>query len=100
MTILGCRQGGVPRCRTAGGALSNDGPFGLMDPIICYSTQKPLSAFDFVYARTQNPESCICSDGIAPVCSGTRAPALCHDGSKPDRNLTRLPAYMESCRPL
>ena len=67
MTMMGCKQGGVPRCR-AGGIISNDGPFGLMDPMMCSSTKEPLSAFDFVSARTQSTPSCICSDGHHPVC--------------------------------
>ena len=96
MTILGCVQGGMPRCRL-NGKISDDGPFGMMDPLVCQRPEKTLSAFDFISARSGGSQSCVCPSGFMPVCKNTNRLSLCPDGTVANRTLTRLPPYLEAC---
>ena len=52
-TLLGCKNGGMPRCRGLNGLISNNGPFGMMDPLVCQNPEKSLTAFDFIAAKTK-----------------------------------------------
>lgn len=98
LTLLGCKNGGMPRCRSDKGEISNDGPFGMMDPLVCQNPEKPLTAFDFIAAKTSGSKKCVCQSGYMPVCSKTYLPGMCPDGSLTNRTLTRLPFYLELCK--
>ena len=53
VTSLGCKNGGIPRCRV-NGQVTNDGPFGAMDPLSCTNPNKKLAEWDFISARTDS----------------------------------------------
>lgn len=94
MTNFGCENGGVPRCRQTG-SVSNDGPFGAMDPIFCQSRR--LTEWDFIKAKVDDEPKCICKNGVFPLCSATGGVPTCPDGSRANRDLTKLPPFLGLC---
>lgn len=97
MTNFGCKNGGVPRCRI-NGQVSNDGPFGMMDPLYCQAPLKQLSEWDFIVARTEDKPQCICKNGVFPSCmQDSVVKPLCPDGDRADRSLAKLPPFFDEC---
>ncbi len=97
MTNFGCVNGGVPRCRV-NNEVSNDGPFGAMDPLSCQGPTKQLNEWDFIVARTAEKPACICPSGLFPVCTATGNKPRCPDGELAQRSLTNLPDFLELCK--
>ena len=114
MDNLGCVKGGIPRCRVKGpdsqpwpGKVSDKGPFGLMDPLVCLrrdGSTRNLNPLDFIKAHYQSEDgtkvsACICGSGRFPLCEDGSGPT-CPDGSRPLRSITLLPPFLDKCDPI
>ena len=98
MRVLGCQNGGVPRCREDGDPANpalNDGPFKLMDKMVCRKNSTLIGP-QMMLAKKDSKE-CICEDGLTPVCFATKDRPVCPDGSKPDHTISKLPPPLQSC---
>ncbi len=71
----------------------------MMDKLVCQTTGREISEWDFVSGRLSSNGGCICNeDGLMPVCANTRDRPICPDGTRADRNKNTLPPMFKNCR--
>ena len=100
MDLMGCKDGGFPRCKDIDGQIYNEGPFSMMDDMVCPASSKHITTKDFMHARLLKSTKCLCEDSRVPICvRGTSSTGVCPDGSDPDTSNVIMPPFLKNCSP-
>ena len=100
MDLMGCKDGGFPRCKDIDGQIYNEGPFSMMDDMVCPASSKHITTKDFMTARLLKSTKCLCEDSRVPICvRGTSSTGVCPDGSNPDTSNVIMPPFLKNCSP-